>query len=142
LDNPTPDEAREELLGRRLAESLPSTEEQEADPATAAVESWPLGETILDAILDEETVLSILIEIKEHGKSLSTATDSEVDRDVGLTIYYAAIASAILFHRQAITTYSFDIVAHEFEGWCKERWMNPKLAIHFTEARKACGKMK
>jgi len=140
----TPDEAREELLGMRLAGSLPPTEKQANDLAVIAGEfrkCLPLqGRALGEVILDEETELDILVEIKEYGKSLSTANESEADRDVGLTIYYAAIASAILFYRKTITSYSPNALAEAFETLIDKRWMNPKFARLFAKARKACRK--
>lgn len=140
----TPDEAREELLGRRLAGSLPLSQKQAADLAVfvgALREQLPLqGRALGEVILDEDTELDVLVEIKEYGKVLSTATESAADRDVGLTIYYAAIASAVLFYGQAITSRSANALAEAFGALVDKRWMNPKLARHFAKARKACGK--
>jgi hypothetical protein len=144
IDELTPDEAREELLSKRLAGSLPPTEEQANDLAVFVGEfreKLPLqGRALSEVILDEDTGLEIFGEIKEYGKSLSTATDSEADREVGLTIYYAAIASAILFHKQRITTHSFGALANALGALVEKRWMNPKLARHFAKARKTCRK--
>ena len=140
----TPDEAREELLGRRLRGSLPPTQTQAHDLAVIVGElreRLPLqGRALGEVILDEETELEILVEIKEYGKALSTATESEVDRDIGLTIYYAAIASAILFGDQRISSYSFGALVEAFAALVDKRWMNPKLARHFAKAGKACRK--
>jgi len=141
-DDLTPDEAKEELLGMRLRGSLPLTQTQANDLAAIAGEfrdRLPLqGRALGDVILDEETELNILVEIKEYGKALSTATESDVEREVGLTVYYAAIASAILFCKQAITSYSTGTLADAFGTLVDKRWMNPKLARHFAKARKAC----
>ena len=140
----TPDEVKEELLGMRLAGSLPLTQKQANDLAVLMGEfrkHLPLqGRSLGEVILDEETELDVLSEIKEYGKSLSTAPESEVDRDIGLTIYYAAIASVILFHNQRITSYSFGALAEAFETLIDKRWMNPKLARHLAKARTACRK--
>ncbi|MBL7188459.1 MAG: hypothetical protein ISS70_19200 [Phycisphaerae bacterium] len=140
----TPDETREELLGRRLAGSLPPTPKQANDLAVFVGEFQELlplqGRALGEVILDEETELDVLVEIKEYGKTLSTAIDSEADREVGLTIYYAAIAGGILFHDQRITSYSFAVLANALEAFVEKRWMNPKLARHFAKARKACRK--
>jgi hypothetical protein len=140
----TPDEVKEELLGRRLAGSLPPTQKQANDLAVFVGELreiLPLqGRALVEVLLDKETELDILGEIKEYGKAISTATDSEADREVGLTIYYAAIASAILFGNQRITSYSFSALANAFGTLVDKRWMNPKLARHFAKARKTCRK--
>ena len=140
----TPDEAREDLLGRRLGGSLPLTTIQAADLAELAGEfreRLPLqGRALGEVILDDETELDALVEIKRYGKALSTATESEVERDIGLTIYYAAIASAILFCGQAITTRSPKALADVLGTLIDKRWLNPKLARHLAKARKVCEK--
>ncbi|NQT93201.1 MAG: hypothetical protein HQ559_10605 [Lentisphaerae bacterium] len=140
----TPDEVREELLGRRLGGSLPLTQMQAADLAVFVGElreRLPLqGRALGEVILDEETELDTLVEIKKYGKALSTATESEIERDVGLAIYYAAIASAILFCDQVITSRSVNALADVFGTLVDKRWLNPKLARHLAKARKACGK--
>ena len=140
----TPNEAREELLGKRLGGSLPLTQKQANDLAVFVGElreQLPLqGRALGEVILDEETELDILVEIKEYGKLLSTATESDVERDVGLTIYYGAIASAILFCNQTITSHSAGALADSFGTLVDKQWMNPKLARHFSKARKACRK--
>jgi hypothetical protein len=140
----TPDEAREEQLGKRLAGSLPLTQTQANDLAVIAGEfrqRLPLqGRALGEVILDEETELDILVEIKEYGKVLSTSTGSDIDRDVGLTIYYGAIASAILFCSQKITSHPAVALADSFVALIEKRWMNPKFARHFAKARKACRK--
>ena len=140
----TPNEAREELLGKRLGGSLPLTQKQANDLAVFVGElreQLPLqGRALGEVILDEETELDILVEIKEYGKLLSTATESDVERDVGLTIYYGAIASAILFCSQTITSHSAGALANSFAALVDKQWMNPKLARHFAKAGKACRK--
>jgi len=140
----TPDEAREEQLGKRLAGSLPLTQTQADDLAVIAGEfrqRLPLqGRALGEVILDEETELEILVEIKEYGKALSTSTGLGIDRDVGLTIYYGAIASAIMFRGQTITSHSARALTDSFAALIEKRWMNPKLARHFAKARKVCRK--
>ncbi|HET6496043.1 MAG TPA: hypothetical protein VFH61_11855 [Thermoleophilia bacterium] len=140
-----PDEAREDLLGRQLRATLPLTQ-KEADELAVFVgemrDRLPLqGRALGEVLLDEETELGILSAIKEHGKVLSQSTDSEAERDVGLTIYFAAIAGAILFHDHRITSYSYAALADAFERLVHKRWMNPKLARHFAKARAKCRKM-
>jgi hypothetical protein len=142
----TPDEAREDLLDRRLRGSLPLTQTQANDLAVIAGElrdRLPLqGRALGEVILDEETELEILTEIKEYGKMLSVATESDIERDVGLAIYYAAIAGAILFWDTMITSYSYASLGNAFGTLVDEnkRWINPKLDRLFRKAIKVCRK--
>ena len=138
----TPNEAREDLLGRRLKGTLPLTQKQ-ADELAVLVgelrERLPMkGRALGEALLDEETEPAVLAVIKEHGKALSQAAGCEVERDVGLAIYYAAIAGAILFHDERITSYPYSALADAFSRLIDKRWMDPKLARHFAKARRKC----
>jgi hypothetical protein len=138
----TPQEAKEDLLARRLRGPLPLTQEQAAELAAVVGELRERlpqhGRALGEVLLDEAAELKVLAGIKEHGKAMSQATDSQVQRDVGLTIYFAAIASAVLFHGERITTYSYAALADAFGRLVDKRWMAPTLARHFAKARRAC----
>ena len=140
-DSMTPSEAREDYLGRKLHGVLPLTQAQVNDLAMLVGEvrqHLPLdGRALGEVLLDKDTDLVVLSQIKEHGKELSKAVDSEIEHDVGLTLYYAAIASAILFRDQRITSHSHSALAEAFGRLVRKRWMDPKLARHFAKARKA-----
>lgn len=143
-DDMTAAEAKEDLLRRRLLGTLPPGTKQAHELAVLAGqlrEAMPLGGRALgEVLLDEQTEGPVLRRIKEYGKRLSVATDSPVERDVGLTVYYAAIASAVLFRGERITTYSYADLAEAFDRLVKKRWMNPPLARHFSKARNRCKK--
>jgi len=116
-------EALPALLGRLREEVLP-------------LGGKPLGEVLLD----ERTELGLLDKIKEHWKGRSAAGSSEAAHAVGITIYFAAIASALLFHDTKITSYSYPFLAQSFETMTEKLWMAPELARHFSKARKLCKK--
>ena len=116
-------EALPALLGRLREEVLP-------------LEGKPLGEVLLN----ERTELGVLDKIKEHWKGRSTARCGEAAHAVGITIYFAAIASALLFHHTKITSYPYASLAESFKTMTERRWMAPELARHFSRARKLCRK--
>jgi len=137
-------EVKEELLGRMLRATLPPTRQQVHELSVLVGQfrdRLPLrGRALGEALLDEETELDKLVEIKEHGKELSRDR-AEAERDTALTVYYGAIASAIVFHGQRITSYSYAALADAFGQLVEKRWMAPKLARLFSKARKACEKL-
>ena len=137
-----PAEARESYLAQQLGSTLPLTREQAAKLADVAMqfrEGLPLGgRAVGEALLDERTELAELVEIKEHGKAMSVSGETEIERDAGLAIYYAAIASALLYHGTRITAYSYAALVDAFGRLIDKRWMDPKLARHLAKARKKC----
>ena len=46
----------------------------------------------------QKAFLELIEKIKRHGKRLSQTTSSEIEHETANVIYYAAIASALLFH--------------------------------------------
>ena len=76
--------------------------------------------------------------IKDHAKKVASPKGSDVDHAVGTTIYYAAIASALAFHGQKITTHSFLKLDRSFAALAHKTWITPELAGLFSEACKRC----
>jgi len=135
-------EVKEEALRQELSGILPIARDQLRELSALAArfrDALPLGGQALgEVILDADTELAVLAKIKEHGKELSTATDSEVERDVGLTVYFAALAGALLYHGERITSYSYAAMADAFNRLAAKRWMEPRLARHFSKAAREC----
>lgn len=94
----------------------------------------PLGELLLD----EHTSLETFQAIKEYGKKLAARQDSEADHAVGVAVYYAAIASALLFHKEKITTHSNEYLAASFENVQKQEWLPVELRKHLKKAERKC----
>jgi len=134
-----PDEQKESLLRARLAGTLP-LEKEALDVLPIVVgQLLPLGGGSLGrALLDADTPLEVLQKIKDHGKRLALAGKSEAEHAAATTVYFAAIASAILFHGHRITTYSYGALAEHFGRLIDKRWMDPKLARHLAKARRKC----
>ena len=85
-----------------------------------------------------ETDLTLLRKIKEHGKQLSEEAKSKTEYQVANTIYYAAIASALVFHRRSLTTFSFDDLEQYFLRLKEERWIPTSLRSLFKKACEYC----
>jgi len=140
-----PDTSKEELLRLRLAGTLPlETAVIDAIPAIAGrlcEELLPLrGKALGESLLDEGTALDVLEKVKAYGKKLAAREDSDVEHAVSVTIYFAAIASALLFHDRKITSYTYPGLAEAFGTLIDKPWMEPALARHFSKARKFCKK--
>ena len=137
----TPDERREARLRARLAGTLPLKEGTgSALPGLSGglvpADSASVGQLLLDS----QTPLEAFQWAKEYAKRLPEATRLQTDRAAATAIYFAAIAGALLFHNEKITTHSYADLADHFGSLIEKRWMDPKLVKHFAKARKVCCK--
>ena len=96
------------------------------------------GRSLGEVLLDPQTDLSVLKTIKEYGKTLSARASKGPSRAGAVAIYYAAIASAVLFHHEKITEHSYKSLARSFQMLIEKPWMAPELVGLFIEVRKAC----
>ena len=136
---PDPTEAKEHLLRWVLAGALPGQGELQKSLPAMADQLHPLGRRPLgEVLLDAGTPLEAIQEIKSHGKRLAAGTRPEEEHSVAVTVYFAAIASAMLFHGKKITSHSWPALAEHFDGLAGKTWMAPELAGHFARARELC----
>jgi hypothetical protein len=74
--------------------------------------------------------------IKAYGKKLSFTVVHETESSIGVTMYHAAIAAALLGHDERISSSSFEELADAFDLLGGKSWMLAELVDLFT---KACG---
>lgn len=139
------EQAKADLLRVRLAGTLPLKKRVVQDlPAILGRlrdDLLPLGGKALgEALLDKQSSLEMLQTIKEYGKELAAGSDRKVEHAVGIAIYFAAIASALLFHDERITSYSYSALAQSFGTLINKRWLAGQLDRHLAKARRICKK--
>jgi len=132
------DEKREARLRAALAGALPP-----GTPAGSALPGFgraaPAGSVPLaNLLLGADTPLSTLRWIKEYAKALPAAAEPDTRRAVATTLYFAAIAAALRFHGEKITTHGCADLAEHFGSLVEKRWMDPKLVKHFAAAQELC----
>ncbi len=96
------------------------------------------GRTIQDLLLGPATRLDDLKALKEYGKTLVRQSTTDAARAVASTIYYAAIAAALVLHGETITQHSHADLARGLGILAEKEWMVPELGQLLTEARKRC----
>lgn len=132
-----------ELLHDWLAARLPLE--------TALVESLPKilrrlrqelrpleGKSFGDLLKEPNTDIAAIEKIKEYSKKMVASAKSEAEHDAAAAIYYAAIASALVYHNKTITKFSYKNLRDSFSALSGQAWLNPDLAALFEEARKLC----
>jgi hypothetical protein len=148
-DVPTKEHKRSELLRDRLAEPLP------LDPTAARTLSAALsyvlkqfapfvGCSVGTLLLDPNTDPLVIRQIKDRYRERAESCTSELERQVATVIYYAAIASALLFHEQAlfsedrITMFSYKELEEHFSQLLDIHWLTADLASLFKKAHAIC----
>ena len=149
-------------LGPRPADSVISDNEKKMDMLydvltrtlpvdTSVVDSLPLvvrglsskleslaGRSIGDLLQDLKTDLATINKIKQYAKELGTSADSENRSDVFLAVYYATIASALLFKHKKITQHSYTDLEQFFSSFVKENWVLDEIKDLLHKAKMHC----
>ena len=92
------------------------------------------GDPLGKLLQDQETNISILENIKNWAKQLGSSSSSQIEHDVTLVIYHAAIAVAILFHNKKITHYSSAELKCSFTSLSNKSWIPQDISLLFTQA--------
>jgi len=100
------------------------------------------GERLIDLLLSPQTELSDIRRIKAYAKQLGVSVKTQAEYDVTLAIYHAAIASALVFHNEKISRYSYTELEESFDSLCEQRWVFEVLADLFSRAGKLCKEKK
>jgi len=142
-DSSNPTEMTAKLLRNKLDGPLPP------DPE-ATIQSSSVLDNIYDklapqsqlslgeALTDPKTDLSTILQIKNDAKQTAAQDCPKAQRGVSVTLYYAAIASALLFHDRKITSYSYDAIAIAIAKLLDKPWIPPVLTGHLQAARRIC----
>jgi serine/threonine-protein kinase len=96
------------------------------------------NETIRNLINNPQTDVSLIKQIKNYGKKLLNSSTSKPENDAANVIYYAAIASVLVFHNLKITRCSYGTLQNAFSKLVKINWLTPDLAQLFRKAYSIC----
>jgi hypothetical protein len=137
------DQRRHDLLLDRLAGSLP--------PDQALIELLPkilgslcqqlrpfAGESLRTLLLDPKADLCVIERIKDHAKELGAAAGGEIEREVALALYFAAIAAGLLNHETKISQHSWKHLERSFRTLSSRPWVPADLLQLFTRAASYC----
>ncbi|UCD51128.1 MAG: hypothetical protein JSW27_00570 [Phycisphaerales bacterium] len=96
------------------------------------------GKSLGDIFLSKKTSIALLQVIKESAKTLSTTLDSPAETALATTLYFAALASALVFHDRKITQNSYAKLDESFALLIEKQWMADELVTLFSQARGIC----
>ena len=96
------------------------------------------GTKIGECLQNQGTDLSIIEDIKQYAKALSRKNQTDEEHIIANTLYYSAIAHALLYHKTKITEYSYAELTKAFDKLRKVDWMEDYFILLFTKAWKYC----
>ncbi|MFC1764141.1 hypothetical protein ACFL6U_18965 [Planctomycetota bacterium] len=138
-----PDDKRRELLLDVLESKLPvDLSVMEMLPALLQSLSEELtslsGPRLLDYLVDPHSRPVTLRQIKDYAKSIGKATKSEIENDVAMCIYYAAIGAALAFHGTKITGHSYKSMQSTFTTFQQKSWIPQSIKQLYDQAKTVC----
>jgi hypothetical protein len=137
------DQTKADLLCDRLAQKIPF------DHVVAHLLPKALAQVCKDIqpftgnsygilINDPLTDVTVLKKIKDNNKKLSHHISSDAEYDVIMVIYYAAIASALVYHDQLITSFSYGHLNGKFNSLLENTWLTSDIRDLFQKALNCC----
>jgi hypothetical protein len=93
------------------------------------------GEPIGKLLSDPRTDIALIRRIKDYARRLSTSAKSKPEHHAANTLYYAAIASALVHHSTRITTHSYTDLKKSLTRLTDEHWVPEALTELFVGAK-------
>jgi hypothetical protein len=120
-------------LDPAIPESLPAVLKRPCEELSDVA-----GQTLSQLLLSPETDLAVIRALKDYGKALSRRGARKSGRAGAIVIYYAAIASALVFHRHKITRHSYETLREALLQLAKKNWISAELRELLRMGREAC----
>lgn len=144
IDQPEGRRRMTELLNEHLTSTLPTgmivLDAMMMMVGQMGYETQSLGgRTLKEVLLDRRSDIGLLRAIKECCKRLSLRLESKTEAAIATTLYYAAMASALVHHDTRITQHSCAALDKALAMLMDKPWMDPDLITLFSQARDICG---
>ncbi len=100
-----------------------------------------LPENSMDKILlDPSSDVAVIDQIKSYAKQKTKSAPSNIEREAAIALYYAAIASALIFHNKQITKKNHTKLRKSFEQLSVLQWVDKRIANLLSDAAALCAK--
>ena len=96
------------------------------------------GKPLSDVLLSPQSDIALLQGIKDCTKRLSGELDSEVEAALAKTFYFAALASALVYHDRKITQNTYEKLERSFALLIEKKWITEELRVLFSRAKQIC----
>jgi len=126
-----PDEVLAELLSNRLL-----LVDEKGKPGRKP--GHRADRSLREVLMDPETSVSALKQLKDYGKAFGQASDSKAEQAAGAAVYYAAIAAALVFHEAKITAYAYPHLCENLAKLKESNWAPLRLKTLFGKAIDIC----
>lgn len=120
------------MADTQILQSAPSDSSQK-DDGDCRYSGVPLGDVLTASTSDFATIR----DIKRRAKKMTKGEESPSEH-IAVTIYFAAIANALLHHKAKITSYSYESLQVSFNKLMNKSWMTQGLRQLFTDAVEVC----
>ena len=97
------------------------------------------GQALAQLLMNPQTDLVIVRTLKDYAKALSRCGAQAPEHTAAIVVYYAAIASALVFHGKRITRHSYETLRVAFSQLAEKNWLPRELKMLFRSGREACG---
>lgn len=139
------DQKKAELLQDRLSETLLSGSLKNSSLRKELIHLCAMAgiastESIRNLLTNSKTDKELIEKIKKQGKRLSQATSEEIEHETANVIYYAAIASALVYHDEKITQFCYEDMEGAFSVFVETEWISNDLKELFKKAIAYCHK--
>lgn len=92
------------------------------------------------ALLDPDAPQSVIEQIKAHAKQITKTTTSADEKEAATVLYYAAIASALVFHNQRITKIRYANLKRSLDTLAAKTWVSKEITGLLEDAANVCAK--
>ena len=96
--------------------------------------------TVGELLLRSDVPVDILTCIKDYSKQQTTIRASAAVQEVAVAVYYAAIASALVFDGVKISRHSYEDLCKGWQALSRKPWLAPDLVKHFAQAEHLASK--
>jgi len=98
-----------------------------------------LSQTTIGGLFENSrTELAVIKGIKKYAKQRSAKSGSKEDRMIANTLYYVAIAHALVYHNRRITSFGYKNLIQKFQRLCEFVWLDRYTLGLFEKAWKQC----